>query len=136
VIRYAVLPANHQRILSVTARTVEETVDELEPLLRSRGIERLTTKVTVSFSQKKRETLLLKLDALRKANAELVNHFELTRSIVDEEQIVSAALVNLWTILIDSTAKGTKGYGQLEPDVAAELDLYVGRLLAIIDELT
>jgi len=130
------LPSNHQRILSVTAKTVEETADELEPLLRARGIERLMSAVKTSFSEKKRERLLSKIADLRKANEELVHAFQLPRSVVGEEQIVSAALVNLWTILIDSTAKGMKGYGQLEPGVAVDLDMHVHRLLAIIDEIT
>ena len=83
-----------------------------------------------------REKLLAGMTALRKANEELVNAFDLPRSQLSEDQVVSAALVNLWTILVDSTAKGTKGYGHLPPDTATKLDEHVGRLLSIIDELT
>jgi len=136
VTKNTVLPADHQRILGVTARTVEETVNELEELLQARGIERLTTTVKTTFTEKRREKLLTSLNALRQANEEMVNKFHLPRSVVTEDQIVSAALVTLWTILIDSTAKGSKGYGQLEPGVAAELDSSVGKLISIVDELT
>ncbi len=129
------LPPDHRRILSVTARTVEDTVDELEQLLRVRGIERLTTAVKPLYSDEKRERLLASLAALRRANEELVRKFDLPRSVVAEDQIVSASLVNLWTILVDSTAKGTKGYGKLEPDVAAKLDESIGKLLAVVDGL-
>ena len=130
------LPSNHHRILSVTARTVEETIDELESMLRAHGINKLTSRITVGFSKERREHLLAKMNDLRLANAELFRTFELSPSVVSEEQIMQAGLVNLWTILVDSKARGMRGFGRLDDEIASRVDDRIEALLRIIDGLT
>jgi hypothetical protein len=107
----------------------------LEPLLRARGVDKFTSKITVSYGDRDREHLLAKMADLRKANVEFVRTFNLTRSIVDEDQIVKAGLVNLWTILIDSKSNAMRGYGDLQVGIASQVDARVDELLRIIDEL-
>lgn len=73
------LPPNHHRGLSVTARTVERTLDELELIRRSRGVEKLTSRITASYSEETRGELLAAIAEMRKANEEMVHTFRLQK---------------------------------------------------------
>lgn len=128
------LPENYRRSLSVTAHTVEETLDKLESILRSNGVEKLTSRVTTSYSGDERERLLEIIAKMRKANEEFVRHFALSKTESDEAQILGASIAHLWTILIDSTSRGMRGYGSLPPHLARELNAHIERLLAVLDE--
>lgn len=128
------LPDSHHRSLSATAHSIEETLDRLENILRSRGVQRLTSIVTTSYSDEERERLLQIIAKMRKLNEEFVQHFALGKTESDEAQILTASIAHLWTILADSTSKGMRGYGSLPPQLARELNAYVERFLAVLDE--
>jgi (p)ppGpp synthase/HD superfamily hydrolase len=128
------LPPNHHRSLSVTAQFVERTLDELELILRSRGIDKLTSKVATSYSEETREELLAAISKMRTANEEMVRTFELQKQVRDEAKILRASIAHLWVILSDSTSKGMRGFGALSPELASEMDEYVNRLLVLLRE--
>lgn len=128
------LPANHHRSLSVTAETVERTLDELELILRSRGIEHLTSKITPSYSDEVRQELLAAVAKMRTANEDMVRAFELQKHERKEAKILRAAINHLWVILSDSTSKGMRGFGALSPEIASEVDRHVHRLLTVLKE--
>ena len=128
------LPPNYLRSLSVTAQFVERTLDELEVTLRSRGIEKLTSKVTASYAEDTREKLLDAISTMRKANEEMVRTFELRKHERDEARILRASISHLWVILSDSTSRGMRGFGQISPELAAEVDQNIHRLLELLKE--
>jgi hypothetical protein len=128
------LPPNHHRSLSVTAQTVERTLDELELILRSKGFENLTSKITASYSEETRGEILAAIAEMRKANEEMVHAFKLQKHERDEARILRAAIAHLWVILSDSTAKGMRGFGPLSPELAPEVDSYIHRLLILLKE--
>lgn len=128
------LPDSHHRSLSVTARSIEDTLDKLENILRSRGVQKVTSTVTTSYSDEERERLLQIIAKMRKLNEEFVQHFALSKAESDEAAILGASIAHLWTILADSSSKGMRGYGPLPPHLARELNAYVDRLLAVLDE--
>lgn len=128
------LPANHHRSLSVTAETVERTLDELELVLQSKGIEHLTSKITPSYSDETRQELLAAVAEMRKANEEMVRAFDLQKHERKEARILRAAISHLWVILSDSTAKGMRGFGPLSPDLASEVNKHVHRLLDLLKQ--
>jgi len=129
------LPSNQHRSLSVTAQTIEQTLDELEAILRSRGIERLTSRVRASYSDRSRQDLLDAISEMRKVNEEMVCTFQLQKTEREEARILRAAIAQLWTILVDSTSKGMRGFGNLSPELARELDRHVERLLVLLDRI-
>jgi hypothetical protein len=128
------LPENYHRSLSVTAHMVEETLDKLENILRAKRVEKLTSRVTTSYSEEERQRLLHIISKMRKVNEEFVQLFALSQTESDEAHILGASITHLWTILVDSTAKGMKGFGPLAPHLAREVDKHVDRLLAVLDE--
>ena len=129
------LPANHHRSLSVTARTVEQTLDELDLILRSKGVENLTSKIAISYSEETREELLAAIAEMKKANEEMVRMFNLKKQERDEARILRASASHLWVILSDSTSQGMRGFGGLAPELAAEVDNHIHRLLMLLKKL-
>jgi hypothetical protein len=132
--KHITLPDNHTRSLSVTASVVERTLNEMENLLRSKGVDALTSKTNVSYSDEQRRHMLKKVDEMRKANEELVRTFGLRRDEHREEQVIKAALSHLWVILVDSTAKGMRGFGHLAPELGREVDARIQKLLNILKD--
>ena len=128
------LPSNHHRSLSVTAQTVERTLDELELILRSKGIVNLTSRITASYSEETRGELLAAIAEMRNANEEMVHTFKLQRQEREEAKILRAAISHLWVILSDSTAKGMRGFGPLSPELASEVNKHVHRLLDLLKQ--
>jgi hypothetical protein len=128
------LPPNHHRSLSATAQAVERTLDQLQSILQCKGIEKLTSRVRASYSDRSRQDLLDAILEIRKANEEMVRTFELQKSERDEARIVRAAITHLWVILSDSTSKGMRGFGPLSPELASEVNKHVHRLLDLLKQ--
>ncbi|HEX2869383.1 MAG TPA: hypothetical protein VHO03_20230 [Ignavibacteriales bacterium] len=128
------LPPNHRRSLSVTAHFIEREMNSLEQTLLS-GEDMITEKIEKSYNEPEREALIGAIRQLKELNKKMFYDLGLNETIHTEEQIVRAKAGHLWTILIDSTPKGLKGYGMLPPDQAEVLDVYVNNLLEMLKYL-
>jgi len=129
------LPDNHRRGLSVTAQMVEQTLDEMEELLRSRGSGKVTTNIEPGYSESKRARLLTAIAEMRRANTEMFRILDLRRSHYTEDHIMAAKNSHLWTILVDSKSTSLRGFGELPPDLAQVVDSHINRLLELLKEL-
>jgi hypothetical protein len=129
------IPENHRRSLSVTARTIEKSLDEMEELLSRGDVHKLTYTVHSSYTDDERQSILEIIRELRKANEEMVNDLGLRSEERKEVQIIQARVAHLWTILVDSTSRGMKGFGVLSKDHAREVDQHVEKLLNLIQQL-
>ncbi|MEW6005284.1 MAG: hypothetical protein AB1695_08220 [Stygiobacter sp.] len=129
------LPPNHKRVISVTAKTVEDELNYIELLLTSQKIESEIKKIIPSFSDEEKKYLLEKIRELRKLNKRMFEELNLESSEITEAQIVKGKITYLWTVLVDSKAKALKGYGNLPDDIAKSLDSYIDSLLKIITEI-
>jgi len=127
--------SNHRRTLSVTARTIEKSLDELENIILQAGKQKLTYTVRSSYSSDQRQNILGTIAELKDANEEMVKSLGLQRELKDENQILRATATHLWTILIDSTSHGMRGYGMLPQEAAREIDVHVKKLLKILQKL-
>jgi len=129
------LPPNHNRVISVTAKTIEEELNELEIVLTQKNNNSIIRKFIPSFSDEKRKYLMEKINALRKLNNTMFIELNLKSSEITEEQIVKGKIAYLWTVLIDSKANALKGYGDLPDDLAQILDSHIDTLLKAIEEM-
>jgi hypothetical protein len=130
------LPDNHRRGLSVTAQMVEQTLDEMEALLRSRGNGKLTSKIESTYSENDRQRLLIAISEMRQANAEMFRELNLEPSHYTEDHIITAKNTHMWTILVDSTSQGLRGFGDLSPAMIEAVDLHIKRLLRLLKEIS
>ena len=129
------LPASHRRSLSVTARIVEDSLDEIEKVLTKKGGSKSSHRTTESLDEGTRQKILATVTRLREANDEMFRTLYLEPNVFSETQIVQARIVHLWTVLRDSRSKGLKRFGELAPEEAAEVDKHVDSLLGILKEI-
>jgi hypothetical protein len=129
------LPSNHKRVISVTAKTVEEELNELEALLSAKKNDGSIKKIIPSYSDKERKFLIEKIGELRKLNHRMFEDLNLDSTELTEIQMVRGKITYLWTVLIDSKSKALKGYGMLPENLATVLDNHLDHLLEIINKL-
>ncbi len=129
------LPASHRRSLSVTARIVESSIDEIEKVLMKKEKPRSSHHITDSLDDEARRKILSTVARLREANDAMFHTLHLEPDVYSETQIVRSRIVHLWAVLRDSRSKGLKRFGEMQPEAAAEVDKNVDALLAILKDL-
>jgi len=129
------LPSSHRRSLSVTARIVEDSLDEIEKVLTKRERPKSSHRITDSLDDAARQKILRTVAKLRQSNDEMFRSLHLEPNVFSETQIVRARVVHLWAVLRDSKSKGLKRFGELPPDVAEEVDRTIDNLLNILKEV-
>jgi hypothetical protein len=129
------LPSSHRRSLSVTARIVEDSIDEIEKALMKKEKSRSSHHITDSLDEATRQKILSIVARLRESNDAMFHSLHLEPNVFSETQIVRSRIVHLWAVLRDSRSKGLKRFGELPPDAAAEVDRNVDALLAILKDL-
>ncbi len=107
----------------------------MEQLLNQRGVKKFTSTVHPSYSAEERAFILETIRDLRKTNEEMVKALGLKSDVKNEEQIIRAQIAHLWTILIDSTSHGMRGFGELPSETAHMIDQHVEQLLKILNRL-
>jgi hypothetical protein len=129
------LPSSHRRSLSVTARIVEDSIDEIEKALMKKEKSRSSHHITDSLDEATRQKILSTVARLRESNDAMFHSLHLEPNVFSETQIVRSRIVHLWAVLRDSRSKGLKRFGELPPDAAEEVDRNVDALLAILKDL-
>jgi len=123
------LPANHKRVISVTARLLEKELNELEGLIQNDN-DQLTKKISRTLSQDQRNRITKLVEEIRSKNEEMFYKFDLHVEKLSEHQLVYSKVNYLITILTDSTSKGLKGYGSLDKESAESLDKFMNDLIS------
>ncbi len=129
------LSSNHKRILSVTARKVETTLNEMEEILKGKLSKNKTAQIIPVYNEEKRNELLKVIERIRTENERMFDELSLKPLELTEERMIKAKSANLWTILIDSSSVHLKNYGALPDEKAAEIDSYIDNLLTSLEIL-
>ncbi len=129
------LPPNHRRSLSVTANVVEESLEEIERILATPGVQGASYRITPSYTDIERKHMLGLIQKIKAANAEMVAALGLDPRAVLESQILRGKLTHLWTVLVDSRSDGMKRFGKLPAQAAKAVDYYVENLLTDLKAL-
>ncbi len=129
------LPSSHRRSLSVTARIVEDSLDEIEKVLTKKDRQKSSHRVTDSFDEATKLKMLGTIANLRESNDEMFRSLHLEPNVFSETQIVRSRIVHLWAVLRDSKSKGLRRFGELSADAAVEVDKNIDNLLEILKEV-
>lgn len=129
------LPENHERSLAITAKYIDNGIKEIESLLLNNNPSSSVLTIVKNLTQEKRIALLELLKELKSINEKMIKDFSLSPEIMYEDRIVRGKISLMWVILSDSTSKGLKGYGTLNPEQAQTLDEYINSLLTIVQQL-
>ncbi|MGQ9847070.1 MAG: hypothetical protein ACUVQP_06175 [Bacteroidales bacterium] len=127
------IPDNHKRSLSVTARHIESSIDDIEELLTKKRHDSVTEKVIANMTQEKREQILQLTKVLREKNQIMFKDLQLNSNVFYEDRIVRSRVSHIWTLLCDSTAEALKGYGDVTPEQAEIINRNVNSLLETIN---
>jgi len=127
------IPDNHKRSLSVTARHIESSIDDIEELLTKKRHDSVTEKVIANMTQEKREQILQLTKVLREKNQIMFNDLQLNGNVFYEDRIVRSRVSHIWTLLCDSTAEALKGYGDVTTEQAEIINRHVNSLLETIN---
>ncbi|MEX1139909.1 MAG: hypothetical protein WEF53_11255 [Bacteroidota bacterium] len=122
------LPDNFRRGLSTTAQTVERALDEMEKIL-SINNEQAGIKILRVYDDVQRRKFLNAVAEMREANIQMIKTFSLESSPRSESRMIGAKAAHLWTVLVDSTAKGLRGFGDIPEEQARQIDFHVNTLL-------
>ncbi len=129
------LSSNHKRILSVTARKVETTLNEMEEILKGKLSKNKTAQIIPDYNEEKRNELIKVIERIRTENERMFDELSLKPLELTEERVIKAKSANLWTILIDSSSVHLKNYGALPDEKAAEIDFHIDNLLTSLEIL-
>ncbi len=127
------IPDNHKRSLSVTARHIESSIDDIEELLNNRRKDSVTEKVIMNLSQEKRDKILELTKVIREKNQIMFKDLQLNGNVFYEDRIVRSRVSHIWTLLCDSTAEALKGYGDVTPEQREMINKHVNSLLETIN---
>lgn len=127
------IPDNHKRSLSVTARHIESSIDDIEELLNNRRHDSVTEKVIMNLDQEKRDKILELTKIVREKNRLMFKDLELNGNVFYEDRIVRSRVSHIWTLLCDSTAEALKGYGDVTPEQREMINKHVNSLLETIN---
>ncbi|MHB1687176.1 MAG: hypothetical protein ACYCVH_07370 [Ignavibacteriaceae bacterium] len=129
------LPENHRRSLSVTAKMIEEGLDEVESKLKDNSNHKITQIIEQSYDIESKEKIYEIIKDIKTVNAEMFKELSLTPQRTYESRILQSQAVYLWSILIDSTSKNLMRYGDLTPEECKLVDDYVSKFLVLLDKL-
>ena len=129
------LPENHRRSLSVTAKMIEEGLDEVESKLKGSSNHKITQILKTSYDSETKEKIYEIIKDIQAMNKEMFTVLSLTPQTSYESRVVQSQAVYLWSILVDSTSKNLSRYGNLTPEESKLVDDYVFKLLSLLDKL-
>lgn len=126
----------HQRRLAATVKLIEQSLDRIEHLLRSRHRAGIVDAVDDTLSEKNHHELLGKVGQLRERLGNFAAQFGLQSHAMDIRQILSAELSTAWVMLENCRPKRMKGYGvPFSEDVRQAIEAGVEGLLEQVREV-
>ena len=131
----AILPENHRRSLSVTAKMIEEGLDDVESKLKGSTNHKITQILEESYDSETKEKIFQVIKDIHAVNREMFTALSLTPQTSYESRVVQSQTVYLWSILVDSTSKNLSRYGDLTPEQSELVDGYISKLLSLLDKL-
>ena len=129
------LSATHRRSLSVVARNVEQSLNDIVARVCDDCPNAILDRIERSYSESQRREILTAVEAMREILHEFIVTFELNLSSVTEEQILNAHCAHLWTLLQDSHFDKLKSYGALNNELRDPLNERIERLLKCVERL-
>ena len=129
------LPENHRRSLSVTAKMIEEGLDDVEGKLRGNFNHKITQILEPSYDSETKEKIYEIIKDIKAINAEMFHELSLTPQKTFESRILNSQAVYLWSIVIDSSSKKLERYGELTPEESQKVDFYIFKILKLIEKL-
>lgn len=129
------LPDNHRRVLSVVARNIERSMDDIEELFARKDRQSRLHHIAGSYSEEQKKEILGRVSRLRERLAHFVRDFHLEGESRSEQQIIDTKVTHMWMLLEDSYSGKLKKYGKTDGTFNEKLDASVADLLRLVRDL-
>ena len=129
------LPPAHKRSLSVVARSIEDSLNDIATRLQGNLADSLLHRIEHSYTDQERKQIFKAVEGVREALVELILEFDLDTSTVFESQILSAHCSHIWTLLQDSRSDKLKSYGEVPEESRASIDTAIDKMLDRMGQL-
>lgn len=113
---------NHRRAISTRLRLLDELLCEFEEYARGREIRSVFYQELNSISASQRRLVLADIERMRSLMREMKATLGLEPGVENVGRLIWGKSSAFWQVLIETTSKHLKGYGELSPELARYLD--------------
>jgi hypothetical protein len=121
--------------LSVSMRVLENTVYEMEELVRDSNGRKTMTETVNNLTQRERDMILKRIVEIKESINYIAEHLNLTRRKVEAKNLILGAMTVERVNLDEMKSKGLRGYGEVPDDLREFLDPQVEKMIALVDEI-
>jgi hypothetical protein len=123
--------------LRIALLLVEQAMIQIQLLLdKEDNVEGVLYGIKDDLSAEEKACLKNYIPQIRKILAQLKEEFTLEKQMDDKSRLIFGRLPYLWEILMDSTAKKMKSYGEVAPGLAEKLNPPINILADLILKMT
>ena len=126
---------NHKTRLSVLMQVLENTVYEMEELVRDSNRRRTMTETVNNLTQRERDMILNCIVEIKESINYIAEHLNLTRKKVEAKNLILGAMTVERVNLDEMMSKELRGYGEVPVDLRDFLDPQVEKMIALVDEI-
>lgn len=124
-----------KRGLSITLRIVEENVESIEQLLKSRGYSGVLYETRYDLTGEIRDKLSRRIPLVRAEIGRIADQFQLGKKIETASNTAYGKLPYCWEILENAKANRLRQYGETAEGLGDKLDPHLDRLIRILGEM-
>jgi hypothetical protein len=124
-----------KRGLSITLRIVEENVEYIEQLLKSRGYSGVLYETRYDLTDEIRDELSKRIPLVRAELGRIADKFQLGKKNEAASNAAFGKLPYCWEILENAKAKRLRQYGDIAEGLGGKLDPHLDTLIRILGEM-
>jgi hypothetical protein len=125
----------HKTRLSVSMRVLENTVYEMEELVRDSNGRKTMTETVNNLTQRERDMILKRIVEIKESINYIAEHLNLTRRKVEAKNLILGAMTVERVNLDEMKSKGLRVYGEVPDDLREFLDPQAEKMIALVDEI-
>ncbi len=127
--------ANHRRAISSTLRLLDRVVCDFDELARGRRREGMMFREENDLSSAQRGELASSVSRLRRIMDQMRRRLDLEPEAVSARTETRAQCAGLWEVLIETSSRYLRGYGQVPPELARYVDARIDGLITELHEI-
>lgn len=132
-----ILPENHQRGINAIATVLEKKIKKMEDALtRNKTNEREITVCHITdISKKQQQEIQKQIDDLYILLKDFCLKYNIPKEKYSLKRELNTAATFLWTDLVNATGKSLKGFGELDPEIIKEYDVYINQMIEKVNNI-
>jgi len=126
---------NHRRVISTTLRLLDRAVCDFDELARGRRREGVMFREKNDLSSAQRSELSACVSRLRWIVHDMRRRLNLEPEVVTASREIGAQCAGLWEVLIETSSRYLRGYGQVPPALSRYVDDQIDSLAAELHKI-